>query len=700
MNYHEREQYIYDQLTADIENTGLYFSMRKNGNKNARRDIFIGTEKSNYFKFSFWNVPVGFAGSSGNLMDFSIFHKSDSEWTFRFETAIPKSVTGDQNKLSLQFLIYLADKLKSDFKDYKHSYAQEHNRIFFTNIDRQESFSDFKILADELLGFINKIAPFIDKHISDFQITNPGWKASRYVQKEFQAMNASFERRLKKYPLEQIKKEEEVEEKEVVLMDNIKPDLPNNQILYGPPGTGKTYRSISLALDILGVDTKQERSRLVEIYENFRKKGRIAFTTFHQSMSYVDFVEGIKPSLDDEDDDISYEIKDGILKSSAKMAIQEFVKWGDNKSLSFEDRYDQLIEQINNTENGFELNSKTGSKLILEEVTAKNNIQVAHENGNRKYIVSKVRMEKVYHGLLNETAEITNINKAIRNIIGGSNATAYWTVNEHLKSMQGEKASFEFNNNLTDVQYENIIRSVDWSEASSLDVEKYVLIIDEINRGNVSGVFGELITLLEDDKRLDKENRIVLKLPYSKFDFGIPSNLYIIGTMNTADRSVEALDTALRRRFSFKEVMPDPKVISKQSEEKGSDDIDGMDLVEILETINKRIEILLSRDHTIGHSYFLGLNDIEGLRDTFKNKIIPLLQEYFYNDFEKIELVIGSGFIQKTRIENTSSLFAGNSSDIDIPDYKYQFTTINNDFDITAAINLLLNKEEITSDEL
>ena len=166
----------------------------------------------------------------------------------------------------------------------------------------------------------------------------------------------------------------------------------------------------------------------------------------------------------------------------------------------------------------------------------------------------------------------------------------------------------------------------------------YVLIIDEINRGNVSQIFGELITLIEDDKRLGNSEALEDVLPYSKEKFGVPPNLYIIGTMNTADRSVEALDAALRRRFSFEEMLPKPEVITNR--EKGDKSIvEGINLGLVLETLNKRIELLVDKDHQIGHSYFLSVESIKDLKSAFQNKIIPLLQEYFFGDYGKIGTV-------------------------------------------------------------
>ena len=186
------------------------------------------------------------------------------------------------------------------------------------------------------------------------------------------------------------------------------------------------------------------------------------------------------------------------------------------------------------------------------------------------------------------------------------------------------------------------------NDAKNDSKNQYAIFIDEINRGNVANIFGELITLIEPDKRLGAKNEMTVTLPYSKEEFGVPSNLDIIGTMNTADRSVEALDTALRRRFSFQEILPEPELIKEVLGEKSI--FSGINLSEVLERINFRIEKLIDRDHTIGHAYFLKLKEVEefktGLVDVFCDNIMPLLQEYFYNDYPKIGLVLGKGFVQ------------------------------------------------------
>nr|WP_307777125.1 AAA family ATPase [Flavobacterium panacis] len=289
-------------------------------------------------------------------------------------------------------------------------------------------------------------------------------------------------------------------------------------------------------------------------------------------------------------------------------------------------------------------------------------------------------------------------------------------------------------------------KSIEGTKIEPKKEKQFVLIIDEINRGNVSQIFGELITLIEEDKRLGNEEALEVTLPYSKEKFGVPPNLHIIGTMNTADRSVESLDSALRRRFSFTEMMPLPELISpsalycqllwkyrnvgwddpmflkeenelfdftKVSDELKAEkvkiweamksdyetedysyfdifDFSGINMQTILETINSRIEILLGRDHLIGHAYFINVKNEEQLIYTFKNKIIPLLQEYFYNDYEKIALVLGDGFVECPQLEKKHKFFAKFSKSLDAPIIAQKFE-LKEEIELLPAIESLLN---------
>jgi hypothetical protein len=272
-----------------------------------------------------------------------------------------------------------------------------------------------------------------------------------------------------------------------------------NTILYGPPGTGKTY--------ILGEKATQICGRPRTDYAELLDQGRIAFVTFHQSYSYEDFVEGIRPVTDGERGAIRYEVRPGIFRVLCDRAIK-------------------------------------------------------HPD------------------------------------------------------------------------------------------QPYVLIIDEINRANISQVFGELITLLEPDKRLDEDNEVQVTLPYSGDMFGVPGNLYLMGTMNTADRSIALLDTALRRRFDFEEMMPNPDLLRRDNEWLV---IDGINLRDLLATLNKRVEYLYDRDHTIGHAFFWNVRTLDDLAGVFCHKVIPLLQEYFYEDWEKVAWVLneparGGNFLEVTTL--------------------------------------------------
>ena len=212
--------------------------------------------------------------------------------------------------------------------------------------------------------------------------------------------------------------------------------------------------------------------------------------------------------------------------------------------------------------------------------------------------------------------------------------------------------------------------------------ENYVLIIDEINRGNVANIFGELITLIENDKREGRDNVVSCKLPYSGDHFTVPENLYIIGTMNTADRSVEALDSALRRRFSFVEMLPKPNLIKYRKD--------------VFECINKRLTILKKSEYQLGHSYLMHADTDEKLYEAFRYKVIPLIQEYFYGDIDRMRLVLGDGFFVCEQID--MNMFNNIHTDIDIPSEiwrlwnKDEWESCKNDMSkFTKALEVLLS---------
>lgn len=320
--------------------------------------------------------------------------------------------------------------------------------------------------------------------------------------------------------------------------------VDKNTILYGPPGTGKTYNIAKYVVRIIeGKDAdeidNEEYNDVIDRFNKYKADGHAVFTTFHQSYSYEEFIEGIKPVIKNKEEndnetssDILYTIENGIFKEFCIKASKD-------------------------------------------------------ENKNN-----------------------------------------------------------------------------------------YVFIIDEINRGNMSKIFGELITLIENKKRIGSDESTTVKLPYSKSEFGVPKNVYILGTMNTADRSIALLDTALRRRFEFIEMMPDVNILNQLNNRTDIEiNINGktINICEFLKSINSRIEVLYDREHTIGHAYFIELvknPTLENLERILKKKIIPLLQEYFYDDYEKIRLVFGDNQVNDSRLhfikeENIDSKLFGNNFDLD-----------------------------------
>ena len=374
--------------------------------------------------------------------------------------------------------------------------------------------------------------------------------------------------------------------------------IPLNQILFGAPGTGKTYHTKKMAVEIINGKKERTREEINKEYEKLIEAGQIVFTTFHQSLSYEDFIEGIKPETID--GNVTYEVKDGIFKAICKNAFSKEIT-----SDNFEVVYQKLLDEIDNSaDNKLVLETLVHAKEFSIYKNSKNNIRF-HSNTEKAY-EAVIKKEVLEHYL--KTGEVLD-----------------WA--PYTKSV----ANY-------------IIEKYNYTQNEVIEAKPHVLIIDEINRGNVSAIFGELITLLEEDKRKGNPEHTEVVLPYSGKKFSVPNNVYIIGTMNTADRSVEALDTALRRRFSFVEMQPDPNILSK---------VEDVDLSKLLETINKRIEVLIDKDHQIGHSYFIGIQNIDDLRRTFKDKIIPLLEEYFYGDFGKIGLVLGGKFIESVENKTT-----------------------------------------------
>lgn len=438
-----------------------------------------------------------------------------------------------------------------------------------------------------------------------------------------------------------------------------------NTILFGPPGTGKTYTTVNLALKAIKVDTEGvEREDLKENFAKLQSEGRIYFTTFHQNFAYEDFIEGIKPVEPQEDDEfLKYEIEDGLFKQACIEATYNFITANNEQASEiielegFNALYDQLFDRIDEA-GSEELNTKNGGK-VHATVSAQGNFVIKHEGKDREYTVSRKRLAVLYEHF-SEPEKIDGIQNSFRKVIGGCNSTAYWSVLNAVAKIreQSNPGMNTSDQDASELNYEDKRKLVYkyWAKRETGMIENdqsdaYVFIIDEINRGNVSQIFGELITLLEDDKRLGKDETIYADLPYSKKAFAVPPNLHVIGTMNTADRSVEALDTALRRRFTFEPMWPDSSKLPKKVTD------DDINLQQLLDCINGRLRVLKDRDHMIGHAWFWNVNNIDELKKAFANKILPLLQEFFYNDYEKLGLVLGDRFF-KEQAKISKDIFA------------------------------------------
>lgn len=440
-----------------------------------------------------------------------------------------------------------------------------------------------------------------------------------------------------------------------------------NMILYGPPGTGKTYNTVIYAVALCGEDGTLEEvqqkaiedyAAVKERYDELRAQHRIAFTTFHQSYGYEEFIEGIKPVIGEVNDDIGYTIEDGVFKKFCEIAkTPSSIEVDPDAAIWFV----RLEEKNTNRkqacyQNG-EVNTREGEDWVKANFVEGMKIgdYILSYAGNSECIdaIGLIEGEAIHD------EEKKNYTRKVK---------WYQIESTNVKSINNNKYLPNFTNvRMKHMKLADLLRLLPEAKVSN-EEKPYVFIIDEINRGNISKIFGELITLIENTKREGMEEAASAILPYSGEEFSVPSNVYILGTMNTADRSIALMDTALRRRFSFIEKMPDAELLKGVEVTQSGE---SLDVGEMLETINNRIEFLFDREHTIGHAFFMKLKNnpsIDVLADIFKRSVVPLLQEYFYEDYEKIQLVLGDNgknddkykFIKNETV-TPSSIFRGRS---------------------------------------
>jgi 5-methylcytosine-specific restriction protein B len=457
----------------------------------------------------------------------------------------------------------------------------------------------------------------------------------------------------------------DVETEDPTELEDISSEQPLNLILYGPPGTGKTYATAGLAVKICdGSLPEGDREVLMARYRELRNLRRIRFVTFHPSFSYEEFVEGIRPST--EDGHVRYDVRAGIFKQTVAYARE-------------------LFEKREATPAAFDLKGRRLYKMSLGDSTKRDEAWIYPDCLEDNYVclgfgdgidfkgcdtLQAVRDRYRAHKAGSEDAYAISAVNYLKNEIQSGDLILISHGNTHFRAIAEVTGSYYYE--AREGGYEQR-RPVRWrwstpEESLSVDIvsskrlsqmsiylmdqeavkwpalgellsprrteyqaPNCVLIIDEINRANLAKTFGELITLLEPSKRLGQPDEQEAELPYSGDPLGVPPNLYIIGTMNTADRSITLMDTALRRRFAFREMAPCADHLPT--------DVEGIDLQALFSAMNKRIERLFDRDHVLGHTYFLGIRSFDDLIQRFQGQIIPLLQEYFFEDWRRIQEV-------------------------------------------------------------
>lgn len=406
--------------------------------------------------------------------------------------------------------------------------------------------------------------------------------------------------------------------------------IPLNQILFGPPGTGKTWSTIKKSLEILGRFT----GNTLQDSETFRSllNKRICFATMHPSYSYEDFVQGMKPVL--HGDSLGFKYQDGVFKKTSEKARfllnedgEVFETGVSNKNLLrvcfFLSRFNTPTERKANRFFGDDKNSEV-FRIVGQKFNCNPN-SVKNHRDKFDYVASDYRKGWTPN---NGTENLDN--------------TPLWPYHDIWLDLKDK--SYE--------QMEEVVRQIEEKAQTRKTGDNnmnFVMILDEINRANISKVFGELITLIEEDKRLGAENELTVTLPSGEI-FGVPSNLYIIGTMNTADKSIALVDIALRRRFQFIPVYPDPEVIENFGKSADKDQ-----KKEFMKDINKVLRNEKGVDFQIGHAYFLKDNT---LTDVINENIIPLLTEYFRNDLGKVKKILAAlGYgVNEEYFDNTGLL--------------------------------------------
>lgn len=455
-----------------------------------------------------------------------------------------------------------------------------------------------------------------------------------------------------------------------------KRDMKKNLILYGPPGTGKTWHTHLYAVAIieerpLEALKTEDPAAVRERFATYRQQGLVEFTTFHQSYSYEDFIEGIRPVIEDDGGEtegkLAYRVEDGVFKRFCQQAETETFAESLREDLSV---FAGLA--VNPSPVIWKVSlAKTGDNPVRAECLANGHIRIGWDaygediteetrftsggKGVLEAFIQKMRVGDIVVSCYSES-----MTDAVGIVTGEYEWHAEYPTHKRLRKVHWlvkdiRQDILELNNGIkmtlsTVYQLKNvnlhdlaaIIRAhlpAPSPAPSPVRRQNRVFIIDEINRGNIAGIFGELITLIEPTKRLGAAEALKVRLPYSRAEFGVPDTVYILGTMNSADRSLTALDIALRRRFAFERVAPEPGLLASRL--LGDS---GYTVADLLRTMNRRIAVLIDQEHCIGHAPFMDLPQgqvsADELADIFRHAILPLLEEYFFEDWQKIRLVL------------------------------------------------------------
>ena len=462
-----------------------------------------------------------------------------------------------------------------------------------------------------------------------------------------------------------------------------------NTIFYGPPGTGKTYATARRCVEICDGPGERSDEEVRERYRKLVEKGRVEFITFHQSYGYEEFVEGLRPDTGGDEEEkgdggpgFRLVVTDGVIKRIAERArklaspTETFFDLDDRRifKMGLGNPADQEQHAIFDEciENGYVLLGYGGDVDWSEdrfddpqEILARWQEDDPDANGHnpnvkfmRRFrakmnVGDLVIVPRGYHQV-RAVGEVAGLYQFVPRDDGSYShrRAVHWRWHDAEEGMpvfeiydRTLRPPTIYELDRRKVRLEHLKSYVDHFEGSKRPLA-HVLVIDEINRANVSKVMGELVTLLEEDKREGAENEVALTLPHSWKPFTLPSNLHIVGTMNTADRSIALLDTALRRRFDFEELPPDPEKLSDAAE------ASGIDLPKVLRAMNERLEWLIDRDHLIGHAWLMGTRTREDVDRAMRRKIIPLIAEYFYDDWEKVRAVLGGtgDFVQREQL--------------------------------------------------